>query len=49
MYTLKQLTVAAKPFGIVRAKGTYNGLAFLKYENSNSIITKDRLIEILGV
>lgn len=46
--TIKRLTEEAKKFGIVRAKGSYNGAAFWKKEGVNAIITKTQLMEILG-
>jgi len=46
--TIANLTQQAKKLGIVRGKGTYNGGAFWRYENTQAIITRDRLLEILG-
>jgi hypothetical protein len=46
--TIANLTQQAKKLGIVRAKGTYNGGAFWRYEGAQAIITRNRLLEILG-
>lgn len=48
MPTIKQLTSTAKSIGIVRGKGTYNGAAYWRYVEMETIITRKRLIEILG-
>jgi hypothetical protein len=48
MPTIKQLTIEAKQYGIIRAKGTYNGKTYWRWPCSNAIITRDRLLEILG-
>lgn len=48
MPTIKQITIEAKQFGIVRGKGTYNGGAYWKWPCDSTIITYARLLEILG-
>jgi hypothetical protein len=46
--TIKSLTEQAKKLGIVRARGTYNGAPFWRYRGMETIITRNRLLEILG-
>jgi hypothetical protein len=46
--TIKSLTEQAKKLGIVRARGMYNGEAFWRYRGMETIITRNRLLEILG-
>jgi hypothetical protein len=46
--TIKSLTEQAKKLGIVRARGKYNGGPFWRYMGMETIITRNRLLEILG-
>ena len=46
--TVETLTKEAKKLGIVRASGTYNGQPFWRYRGQTAIITRNRLLEILG-
>lgn len=46
--TVETLTEEAKKLGIVRASGTYNGQPFWRYRGQTAIITRNRLLEILG-
>jgi hypothetical protein len=46
--TIKSLTEEAKKLGIVRARGMYNGEPFWRYRGMETIITRNRLLEILG-
>jgi len=46
--TIKSLTEQAKKLGIVRARGTYNGAPFWRFRGMETIITRNRLLEILG-
>jgi len=46
--TVETLTKEAKKLGIVRASGTYNGQPFWRDKGQTRIITRSRLLEILG-
>ena len=42
------LTREAKNLGIYRSRGLYNNQPFWKYDGWETIITRNRLLEILG-
>ena len=46
--TIKTLTEEAKKLGIVRGSGTHNDQPFWRYRGQTAIITRNRLLEILG-
>lgn len=46
--TLRQLDKEARSLGIKRATGSYNNGPYWTRDDDNAIITRDRLLEILG-
>lgn len=49
MLTLKQANQLAKKLGLIRGRGTYNGVAYWVRPGSPSIITRYRLAELAGI
>jgi hypothetical protein len=46
--TIATLTEQAKKLGIYRGRGSYNNEPFWRYNGQKAIITRYRLLEILG-